>query len=109
MKSKETGIHLSMKPFTAFYFLFTLLLINYCFSTDARMIPAEEYWKRKMNGEAMPRVISDLTRNQDSSFKVAFVGNFNAKPNSAGIIYHANAQDDVSPKKQEKRNERPNP
>nr|GMD12948.1 dehydrodolichyl diphosphate synthase complex subunit nus1 isoform X1 [Ipomoea batatas] len=68
-------------------------------AAEARRDPGE-YWDAMMNGDPMPKVITDLLFiNQDpsSSLKDKFIRDFNIKPNL--IIYHSHV--DVYPKKHE--------
>ncbi|XP_031131459.1 uncharacterized protein LOC116032858 isoform X1 [Ipomoea triloba] len=68
-------------------------------AAEARRDPGE-YWDAMMNGDPMPKAITDLLSvNQDpsSSPKDRFVRDFDIKPNL--IIYHSHV--DVYPKKHE--------
>ncbi|KAL7082710.1 hypothetical protein ACP275_14G118600 [Erythranthe tilingii] len=74
---------MEMKPLSTF---FLLSLVLFACVTEARPSPGE-YWKSKMNGEAMPKALTDVVSDSDAKTS-RFVKDFNTKPNV--IIYHSN-------------------
>ncbi|KAK6159450.1 hypothetical protein DH2020_006764 [Rehmannia glutinosa] len=61
---------------------------HFGYTTDARKDPRDDYWKISMNGQPMPKAITDLfDQNSDSMNLDRFVRNFGTKPNV--IIYHS--------------------
>ncbi|KAK6120918.1 hypothetical protein DH2020_023825 [Rehmannia glutinosa] len=88
---------MEMKTFSA---LFLLSLALFAYVTDARKDPSD-YWKDVMNGENMPKAITDLFHqnfDSDSNTKMdRFIRDFDTKPNA--IIYHSNhVHSDEKPK-----------
>ncbi|KAL0334750.1 UNVERIFIED_CONTAM: hypothetical protein Sradi_4686900 [Sesamum radiatum] len=69
------------------FFLLSLLLIA-CIITDARKDP-RDYWQGRMDGEPMPKSITDLLPVSDdpTNYSDRFVRDFETKPNV--IIYHS--------------------
>ncbi|XP_031131460.1 uncharacterized protein LOC116032858 isoform X2 [Ipomoea triloba] len=87
-----------MKTLSSFI-IFVFLVSAGFLAAEARRDPGE-YWDAMMNGDPMPKAITDLLSvNQDpsSSPKDRFVRDFDIKPNL--IIYHSHV--DVYPKKHE--------
>ncbi|PIN22123.1 hypothetical protein CDL12_05169 [Handroanthus impetiginosus] len=77
-----------MRAFSTFFLLSLMLFVYVC---DARKDPGD-YWKSIMNGEPMPKAITDLIHRynleSDSNMKMDyFIKNFNTKANV--IIYHS--------------------
>ncbi|XP_019169480.1 PREDICTED: uncharacterized protein LOC109165249 [Ipomoea nil] len=84
------------------FILFAFLVSTGFFAAEARRDPGE-YWDAMMNGDPMPKAITDLLLiNQDPSSSSSspndrFIRDFDTKPNL--IIYHSHV--DVYPKKHE--------
>lgn len=72
------------------YFFFLVQLFQFAYVADARNGPGD-YWKSVMNGETMPKAITDLVHQNpasDSDKKTdRFIRNFDTKANV--IIYHS--------------------
>ncbi|KAA8545957.1 hypothetical protein F0562_020592 [Nyssa sinensis] len=81
-----------MGSISIFFVLFSLLL--FANLMDARKNP-EDYWKRVMKGEPMPKAIQDLV-NQDpaslSNEKKEFKKDFDTR--ASAIIYHSHVEPD---------------
>ncbi|CAN4107566.1 unnamed protein product [Withania somnifera] len=78
-----------MRHLSIFFLLLSLTLLGYV--SEARNGP-EDYWKRKMNGDPMPKALRDLVKKKD--FPTAkykrdhkFLRDFDMKANI--IIYHS--------------------
>ncbi|KAL0422736.1 UNVERIFIED_CONTAM: hypothetical protein Slati_3296500 [Sesamum latifolium] len=77
-----------MRAFSAPSFFLLSLLLFACIISDARKDP-RDYWQSRMDGELMPKSITDLLPASDDPRKDSdrFVRNFETKPNV--IIYHS--------------------
>nr|XP_009800566.1 PREDICTED: uncharacterized protein LOC104246454 [Nicotiana sylvestris] len=89
-----SSVYFNMRSLSIFFLLFSLTWFGY-----ARSDP-EEYWKSVMNGDPMPKALTDLLHNQYQDFPVErnkdrFLRDFDLKPNI--IIYHNDV--DIYPKR----------